>query len=87
MKEFKDDWVCRRCAFWRRSRKDMGICLLHRAEIFTEDGLRRRIRTYASDGCEGFRARKPRLAAGAGMGSVEAGAAVVVEFEAGGSFK
>jgi len=52
MKEFKDDWICKKCEFWRRSRKGFGICTLYRLEIFTEDGLRRPIKTFESDGCE-----------------------------------
>jgi hypothetical protein len=58
MKEFKDEWICKKCEFWRRSRKGFGICTLYRANIFTEDGLRRRIRTFESDGCEQWTAKR-----------------------------
>jgi len=58
MKEFKDDWICKKCEFWRRSRKGFGICMLYRSDIFTEDGLRRRIRTFESDGCEQWAAKQ-----------------------------
>ena len=58
MKDIKADWVCKRCNFWRRSRKDRGVCTLHQAEIFTEEGLRRQIQTFSSDGCERWAAMR-----------------------------
>jgi hypothetical protein len=33
------------------------VCTLHKPDIFTEEGVRR-IRTFGSDGCERWRARK-----------------------------
>jgi hypothetical protein len=56
MKEFKDDWVRKKCVVWRRGGKDAGVCTLHKPDIFTEEGVRRKIRTFGSDGCERWRA-------------------------------
>jgi len=58
MKEFKDDWICKKCEFWRRSRKGYGVCTLYRPDIFTEDGVRRHIKTFESDGCEQWTAKQ-----------------------------